>query len=87
MGAKSVESFAFQLTASCTTHKEWLAVMNYGMGTLLVNQPLLVELIDREAVEETRRGSKEGHLILVRIFRELKLKVSLLDELELPHHQ
>lgn len=77
MGNETVESFASSLTAQCNTHKEWLAVMNYGMGTLLTNQPLLIELIDREANQETRRGSNEGHLILVRIFRELKLKVSL----------
>lgn len=49
------ENFAVTLTDQCKTHAAWLAVVLFGLGTLLENQPLLIEVITREAERECDR--------------------------------
>jgi hypothetical protein len=49
MDKSELEEFAIELTDKCPTHKEWLMVMNFGMGTLVKNQLFLIELIFKEA--------------------------------------
>lgn len=75
MPNESVESFARSLAEQTNTHNEWLAVMKYGMGTLLENQPLLIFLIDAEAKREFQKGAFDRADLPQRIFRELKLKI------------
>jgi|GEM_PF-3018595 len=72
------ENFAIKLTDQCQTHKEWLAIVRYGLATLLQNQPLLIEIIVREAVREIERGGVPGSHVAAdearRIFKELGLR-------------
>ena len=72
------ENFAIKLTDQCSTHSEWLAVVRYGLATLLQNQPLLIEIIVREAVKEIERGAVPGSHVAAdearRIFKELGLR-------------
>jgi len=72
------ENFAIQLTDQCKSHSEWLAVVRYGLGTLLENQPLLIEIIVREAQREIERGHLPSSHVVAdearRIFQELGLR-------------
>lgn len=70
------EPLAVQLCNKTTTHKEWLALMSFGMGTLLGDQEILVECIFAEANREKERGNKkEVTFTVVEIFDELELKI------------
>ncbi len=53
------ENFAIDLTDKCQTHEQWLTVMRFGLGTLLKNQPLLMECIVRESDREAHRFNKK----------------------------
>lgn len=71
------ENFAVNLTTQTKSHEEWLAVVRYGLGTLLTNQGLLGEIIVNEAVREaekvpTHKASDE----VAKILRELGLKLT-----------
>jgi hypothetical protein len=72
------ENFAVTITDTCNTHQEWLAVVRYGLGSLLENQPLLIEIIVREAVREIERGHMPSSHVAAdearRIFQELGLR-------------
>jgi hypothetical protein len=77
------ENFAVQLTDSCKSHEDWLAVIRYGLGTLMQNQLLFIEIIIREATRQVERKniaslkvSDEARFI----FNELKLKLVLVEE-------
>lgn len=56
------EQFAVDLTDNTRDHAEWLAVMRYGLKTLLYNQPLLMELIVRESVRQRDRSGIESRV-------------------------
>ena len=43
------ENFAIELTDKCRTDAEWLAVMRFGIETLLKNPRVLMECIVRRA--------------------------------------
>jgi hypothetical protein len=45
------ENFAVRLTSSADDHHSWLAVVRFGMGTLINNQPLLAEILVAQAVK------------------------------------
>lgn len=49
------ENFAIELTDKTDTHQQWLAVMSFGMDTLLKDPSLMMELIAREAERECGR--------------------------------
>lgn len=72
------ENFAIKITDTCETHQEWLSLVRYGLYTLLQNQPLLIEIIVREAVREIERGHVPGSHVAAdearRIFQELGLR-------------
>ena len=72
------ENYAVKITDTCSTHQEWLALVRYGLGTLLQNQPLLIEIIVREAARELERGHIPGSHVVAdearRIFQELGLR-------------
>ena len=55
------ENFAVALAEKCETHQQWLSVVRFGLPTLvLVNQPLLMELIVREAERQAKNSSVLG---------------------------
>lgn len=56
------ENFAVKITDDAKGHEEWLAIMRFGLGTLLKNQPLLMELIVREAERESKKNVAGHHL-------------------------
>lgn len=62
MPAVEQENFAIELTDKCRSHEEWLAVVRYGLKTLLDNQPLLIEIIVREAQREAERSGVGSHV-------------------------
>jgi hypothetical protein len=45
------ENFAVKLTSATEDHHSWLAVVRFGMGTLIQNQPLLAEILVAEAMK------------------------------------
>lgn len=72
------ENFAVELTSATKSHEDWLAVVRFGLGTLLTNQGLLGEIIVNEAAREaakvpTHKASDE----VAKILRELGLKLTL----------
>jgi hypothetical protein len=78
-----IENFAIKLTDDCETHEAWLAVVGYGMGTLLANQPLLIEIIIREAMKQLERQNLTGRVCSDEarfIFEELGLRLEASDE-------
>ena len=44
------QNFASRLASSTETHADWLAVMNFGMGTLINEPAMLAELLCAEAI-------------------------------------
>ncbi|HYE73500.1 MAG TPA: hypothetical protein VEF04_09215 [Blastocatellia bacterium] len=73
-----MEQFAVNLTDNCKMHEEWLSVVRFGLKTLLENQPLLIEIIAREASRQLERKNLQSLVIAdeVRfIFEELELKL------------
>jgi hypothetical protein len=73
-----MENFAIKLTDDCENHEAWLSVVRYGMGTLMDNQPLLIEIIAREATKQNERKGVKGRVIADearQIFTELGLRI------------
>lgn len=71
------ENFAKNLAAKTKTHDEWLAVVRYGLGTLMdAPHGLLAEIIGAEAKREAEKNNDEPHWELGRMMRELGLKFS-----------
>jgi hypothetical protein len=73
-----MENFAVQLAAKTHTHEHWLAVVRFGLGTLIENQSVLAEILVAEASREaeknpTHKASDEISTIL----RELGLRLSV----------
>lgn len=73
-----MENFAVNLTDDCKTHEEWLAVVRFGLGTLMQNQLLLVEIIWREAEKRQLPPHKVSDQARF-IFDELGLKLVLAE--------
>jgi hypothetical protein len=75
----SKEAFARKLIEGCDTHDAWLSVVRFGLATLLDDQPLLIELIFREATKMVDWSKAGAGFIPVkevqRIFEELGLKL------------
>lgn len=80
-GADEKESFALTLTDRCQTHSEWLAVVRYGMGTLLEDQRILMEVITREAMCELERAKGRTpvpyYRVVCGILQELNLHLEV----------
>jgi hypothetical protein len=72
-----MEAFARRLTESCETHEAWLTVMRYGLSTPLDNQPLLVELLLREAVRRTDWSTAEPGYVPVKELRAMMSELGL----------
>lgn len=73
-----MEQFAVTLTDQCRTHEEWLAVIRYGLGTLLENPALFIEIIWRQAVKMQETHQIKGRVLaddVRQIFQELSLKI------------
>lgn len=73
-----LENFAVQLTDKAKTHDEWLAIVRFGLGTLLDNQSVLAEIITREAqrcAASVPNGETSEHV--ASILAQLGLKLSL----------
>lgn len=77
---EQMEEFAKKTAAACQDHEAWLAFVRYGLSFLLDNQPLLIELVIREAVRLTKWAEAEPGYVPVeearRIFEELGLKLT-----------
>lgn len=73
--------FAQNLARECTDHTQWLAVIRYGLGFLLDNQPLLIELLTWEATKLANNKGAEGSMCeeTRRVFDELGLRIVLKD--------
>lgn len=77
-GALEKENFAITLTDSCKTHKEWLAVVRFGLGTLLEDQHTLIEVIVREAQREAAKHPQRRDADhAVSILKELGLRLEV----------
>lgn len=73
-------TFIAQLTASTETHEEWLAIVRFGLGTLLDDQEAFAKLIGAEAARMVQHhlGTTEGLLSdsVALILKELGLKLT-----------
>ena len=75
--------FAIGLTDNCKTHKEWLAVLNFGLDRLLKNQPLLIKIIVCEAMRQLDHKKMPSSSIADEaslIFTELGLHLSVTEK-------
>ncbi len=71
------EQFAVDLTDKCPDKKQWLAVMRFGLDSLLKDPKLLMDLIARRAVREkfeTKTDIKAVSAFAAEILGELGLK-------------
>ena len=73
----SQENFAVSITEKTHSHDEWLAIVRFGLGTLLESQNVLAEILFNEAVREaakipTHKPADE----IAKILRELGLTIS-----------
>ncbi len=48
-------TFATEMSMKVQSHQEWLALMNFGMGTLLQDQRSLIECVIMEAQRQRDR--------------------------------
>ena len=74
-----MEQFAVDLTDKSPDHVAWLSIVRYGMGTLLENQPLFIEIIFREAVKQLERENLPSRTVSDEarfIFEELQLQIT-----------
>jgi hypothetical protein len=70
-------NFAVKMADACATHAEWLALVRFGLGTLLEDQALLIEIVVREA-DRAAKTSPIGRVagdVAPMIFAELGLAV------------
>jgi|688.fasta_scaffold779448_2 hypothetical protein len=71
------EQFAVDLTDRTPDKSQWLAIMRFGLDSLLKEPKLLMELIARRAVREkfeTKTESKAVSDFAAEILGELRLK-------------
>ncbi len=54
------EDFAIEITDKCDTREQWLAVVNYGRGTLIREPKLMMEVVVRRAEREHREQAPTG---------------------------
>lgn len=77
-GSIEKDNFAIELTDKTKSHEEWLAVVRFGLGTLLQDQHILIEVIVREA---QREAAKHPHHVAAdhaaSILRELGLRLEV----------
>ena len=74
-----MENFAVKLTDDSPDHQAWLAIVRYGIGTLMDNQPLFFEIICREAKKQLQRKNVPSLTISDEarfIFQELDLRIT-----------
>ena len=72
------DNFAIQVTDGARSHDEWIAVVCFGLPTLLADPPLLVEIIARRAIVEHAAGNNPGRVVaddVRRLFAELGLRI------------
>lgn len=77
-GRMAPDSFAVWLTDNTQSHGQWLSVVRFGLKTLLDAQPLLIEIICREAQREADRSNLGSHVAadhIGGIMAELSLKL------------
>lgn len=55
----SNREFIKNLTATCTSHEQWLCIMRFGLGTLLADPSLLMECITAHATELAAQQNKK----------------------------
>ncbi len=75
-----MENFAVKLTDDSPNHDAWLSIVQYGIGTLLENQALFIEIIFREAAKQRDRKNVAHRAISDEaraIFEELGLKLTI----------
>lgn len=72
------QQFAIDLADKASSHEQWLAIVRFGLGTLINNQPLLAEIICREAQCEAEK-SHASHVAadhIAGILSELNLRIA-----------
>jgi hypothetical protein len=75
------DNFVVQLSDATATHEAWLSLVRFGLATLLNNQPLLAEILAREAEREAKKATpRVAGDELPRIIRELGLRIVLAEE-------
>jgi hypothetical protein len=74
---EEMRDFTLTLAEQCSDHTQWLAFVRYGLGFLLDNQSLLIEVITTEAARLTDKAGASGSTVeeTRRIFDELGLKL------------
>lgn len=77
-----LKNFIIELGTQTKTHDDWLAVMRFGMLTLLQNQDVLIELISIESARECMRDGR-AHLkpsdCIFKILMELEIRFVMGD--------
>lgn len=73
------KQFALNLTDNAKNNAEWLNIVEFGLGTLLDNQDLLVKILVEEAIREQGRASKKEPLsfYLAELMQLLQIKISV----------
>jgi hypothetical protein len=78
-----MDNFVTALADQTPTHKDWLVLVRFGLGTLLENQPLFAEVIVREATriaEQDIRATVVAGDFIASILRDLNLKLVVMEE-------
>jgi hypothetical protein len=74
------ETFVFDLMAQTESHDQWLAVVRFGLPTLIDKPELLIDIIAAEACRQAEKvPSHKASDHAGSIFAELGLKLSLRD--------
>jgi hypothetical protein len=74
---EEMAAFARNLAASCKDHESWLTLIRYGLATLLENQPLLIELIFREAVRLVKWSEVEAGYVPIEEVRAILTELGI----------
>jgi len=77
---EQMEAFAIRLTDGSPDHDAWLSIIRYGLGTLLENQPLFIEIVFRESAKQLERKGITSRVIADEaraIFDELGLRLEV----------
>ena len=56
------EQFVIELSDKTTNHEQWLLVVRFGIHHLMENQPLLMEVIVREAQRECAKSQRPNRV-------------------------
>lgn len=72
------QNFASRLAASTETHAGWMAVMNFGMGTLINEPAMLAELLCAEAIRLAEKNPTHNAADeIAGIMKELGLRFAI----------